>query len=661
LDRELKKLIKPKFNLTDLLNFDFYSLLNKETKFGKIGLNNLGSFSYMNSIFQCLSKTIDLTKYFLQKNYLMEINTENSLGYKGEISKQFYNLLYQMFNGQNDYISSEELRKTIINKLDKSKNNEIQDLYEFLLSFFDSLHIELNRATIKNYKEIKEKEKWEIDDEASNRWWNYIKIKEDSIIKDLFQGQYKSTIECTTCHYKYITYDTFLAIEVPIPTEKMQYKIKFFTNNYKYNILNFKAESTIKEIILKSLYYVKKNNYIKCLKDIKIENNIFNYNATKVSINILYNNIQIIEFNKNHLMIKIHNTSYKNQANLDNSKNSPQIDGNTYKEFINKLHNSEIVLYEKDINSSNEDSIDVYVYPITEIEKENERILSYPLFMSINKTYSLSDLESLINERIKTIINDQYLSKENTIEICYPHFEDKWGEFKINEGKYPICGKIYEKKQNYCSLFPTIDKGLKICKFIEEKNKGRPLILFAKSSLYDMNKKLYKGMKLFFDKKNDIEIESNINLTLYDALEASKKEQILEEENSWYCKQCKELKKAGKKLEIYRAPLYLIIQLKRFKYKGKKGYSLGNKNETFIEYNELLNLKDFIIGPDKDKYEYDLYGVAIHKQQINNSLYTAYCNNFGEWYLYNDRNAERIDNPINKDAYLLFYKRKNIE
>ena len=161
-------------------------------------------------------------------------------------------------------------------------------------------------------------------------------------------------------------------------------------------------------------------------------------------------------------MIKIHNTSFKNQANLDNSKNSPQIDGNTYKEFINKLHNSEIVIYEKDINSSNEDSIDVYVYPITEIKKENERILSYPLFMSINKTYSLSDLESLINERIKTIINDQYLSKGNTIEICYPHFEDKWGEFKINEGKCPICGKIYEKKQNYCSLFPTIDKGLKI-------------------------------------------------------------------------------------------------------------------------------------------------------------------------------------------------------
>ena len=94
---------------------------------------------------------------------------------------------------------------------------------------------------------------------------------------------------------------------MPIPTERMQYKNKFFSNNNKFNILNFEAEYTIKEITLNSLNYLYKNNNIKSLKDIKIENNIFNYNAANVPINILCNIIQIIEFNEKHLMIKIHN------------------------------------------------------------------------------------------------------------------------------------------------------------------------------------------------------------------------------------------------------------------------------------------------------------------------------------------------------------------
>ena len=672
LDKELNKLIELKFNLTDLLNFNFYSILYKGTNLGKAGLNNLGGTSYMNSVLQCLSKTLDLTKYFLRENYLKEINSVNRTGTKGEISKQYYKLLYQMFNENDDYISPEELRQAFIKKSYKFNNNEIQDSHEFLLFFLDILHEDLNRVTIKKYKEINEQEKEEKDEEISNKWWNYNKSRDDSIIRDLFQGQYKSVYECTTCNYKSIKYDTFLTIGVPIPTEKIQYKIKFFTNNNKYNILNFNAESTIKDIILKSLNYIEKDNYIKCLNDIKIGNNIFNYNARKVPINILYNNIQIIEFNKKHLMTKIYNTSYNNQINSNDCQNNPSFDETRYKEFINKLNNSEIVLYEKDINSLNENNIDIFVYPIAEIEKENQlftnsnkdKILSYPLIISINKSYCLNDLESLIYKKVQRIMHDQAQNQAFTIEICYPHFKDKWGEFKINEGKCPICGKVYEKKQKYCSLFPTIDKNLKISEFIEEKNKGRPLILFAKSLLYDMSKTLYKGMKLFFDKKNDIEIESKINLSLYDALVALNKGQILDEENSWYCKKCKELKTARKKLEIYRAPLYLIIQLKRFKFKYNDklgGNVLGNKNETFIEYNELLNLKDFIIGPDKDKYEYYLYGVVIHKKQMNNGHYISYCKSIGKWYLFNDRNVERIESPINKDAYLLFYRRKNIE
>ena len=48
----------------------------------------------MNSVLQCLSNCEDLTKLFLFKKYISEINTLNNLGSKREISNNYYNMIY---------------------------------------------------------------------------------------------------------------------------------------------------------------------------------------------------------------------------------------------------------------------------------------------------------------------------------------------------------------------------------------------------------------------------------------------------------------------------------------------------------------------------------------------------------------------------------------
>ena len=191
-------------------------------------------------------------------------------------------------------------------------------------------------------------------------------------------------------------------------------------------------------------------------------------------------------------------------------------------------------------------------------------------------------------------------------------------------------------------------------------NKGRPLILYAKNQYYNLNSEVYSGLHLFDE--NSKNKDSKVNLSIYDSFDLFNKEEILEGDNMWFCNKCKKHQNASKKIEIYRTPLYLIIQFKRFKHRNNfvKAF-IGNKNETLIDYKEILNLSEFVVGPDKDKSLYNLYGVIIHKKFMNGGHYYAYCKNDGLWIVYDDEKLYLCKTPIDKDAYLLFYKRKNYD
>lgn len=77
-------------NIIDLeFNSTFYSnrkleveqlktLINKNSNHGLTGLKNLGNSSYINTIIQCLSQTLDLVYYFLSKQYVKEITKQVS-------------------------------------------------------------------------------------------------------------------------------------------------------------------------------------------------------------------------------------------------------------------------------------------------------------------------------------------------------------------------------------------------------------------------------------------------------------------------------------------------------------------------------------------------------------------------------------------------------
>ena len=703
LDKKLTEIKQSKFNLYDLLSLPLNSLLSGHITRGIVGLKNLGNTCYINSSIQCLSNTEDLTKYFLKGDFSKEINKVNS-GSKGEISYAYYKLINNMWKGTNRVIYPDEFRAAFCRKEEYFCNNEQQDAQEFLLSLLNNLHDDLNRVTNKQYKELNEKQNNETDEQASNRYWEYHKSRENSIIVDLFQGQYKSSIKCSVCQNESVTFDTYMNLQLPIPSKKIQNQIRFLLNNGTSIKLSIKMDENteIKDIIKKAIHNLDYKKYLDYLTSHKIKNSIFNYNNKEVPQDLLYNNIIVTEFDNDLKLTSIFNTSYKNISNIIDNKNNRNINNdenikeiknknnkkinnkdNENKNIINQIpfdkekiiniyenkKYREIVLFEKSINSNNDvNNIDIFVYPVTEAAKKGiigsnfkTLKLSYPIIITLNKNNTLYELESAIKKQFSKFLISSKI-ESNSILIGFPHFSDKWKDFKISDKKCPICDETYNKNIKSCLLFKYYkDKKKKILDLMEKIGTERPLILFAESQEYDLNKQIYKGIKLrTVESKKESEMKKE--LTIYDSLELFHKEEILDGEEKWYCGKCGKHQKATKKMEIYKTPYYLIVQLKRFKQRGNLMRTiLGNKNETLIDYKEILYLNDFVSGADKEKSIYLLYGVIIHKKILNGGHYVSLCKNNGDWLIYNDSEVGYCNNPIHKDAYLLFYKRKSID
>ncbi|KAG4983603.1 hypothetical protein JHK87_028352 [Glycine soja] len=90
----------------------------------------------------------------------------------------------------------------------------IGELLAFLL---DGLHEDLNRVKQKPYIEMKDSDGRPDEEVASECWKNHM-ARNDSLIVDVCQGQYKSTLVCPVCGKISITFDPFMYLSLPLPS-----------------------------------------------------------------------------------------------------------------------------------------------------------------------------------------------------------------------------------------------------------------------------------------------------------------------------------------------------------------------------------------------------------------------------------------------------------
>ncbi len=193
----------------------------------------------MNSGIQCLSNSEDLTRFFLDDSYTKVINRMNPLGMKGQLVESFAKLIQEMWSGNNytaspyDFRSKIGTQQHILNHFVGQysplfASDSQQDAQELLSFLLDGIHEEMNRVTKKTYVELRESDGGPDEIVAKEAWQNHLK-RNDSIIVDLFHGQYKSNVVCPTCHRISVTFDPFLFLSLPIPPaiQKANVKLTF--------------------------------------------------------------------------------------------------------------------------------------------------------------------------------------------------------------------------------------------------------------------------------------------------------------------------------------------------------------------------------------------------------------------------------------------------
>ena len=513
----------------------------------------------------------------------------------------------------------------------------------------DGLHEDLNKISKKPYCDIKEKGIEESDEVAAIRFWDFHKLRNDSIIVDLFNGQYRSTITCPDCHRVSITYDPYLSVSLNIP-KSVKKEI------YVIPRINIRRTIRLSIYVSQEALFYDIGAYINKHLDVKIG---------KFRCMVVSNNVVEKLNGVNERISGIKTGSFVFCCEVD-PKMLKCEDYFTITSHIYDLNEDDYYCYPRMMTISGSQTVKdlkINVYGFM------RRYINLP--EDISKVVG-TDYENLVNEYTNTnnkIINaekyDEAIKKEYQIIFSEDSSLDKEVRAKflcslpfnayITDGKEKIyiftfkedeLKGIVNEDEKLSSIIELIKNGNKFCIGISPKDK----------TLFNESLKQLQTCIIIKEKSKD--------LTLSDCLDHFKMTEKLDKSNEWYCSQCKGHKQAFKKMDLFYTPKLLILTLKRFEYTtmGSKYYrTYSEKISTSVDFPHEIDLRPWIVGPHSPNPDYELYAVSQHYGSTGGGHYTALAKNMGKWYNFNDSSVSKSDdrNLSDSASYLLFYRRKD--
>jgi ubiquitin carboxyl-terminal hydrolase 2 len=170
------------------------------------------------------------------------------------------------------------------------------------------------------------------------------------------------------------------------------------------------------------------------------------------------------------------------------------------------------------------------------------------------------------------------------------------------------------------------------------------LSLFEVQYIDEMKKKVSSSYEINWNL--DVCIPQNNNLTLYDCLDFTFKEEYLCDDNAWLDDKTNEKKNVYKYVKMVYCPTILVISLKRW-------IDCKKKHKSKIELDPILDMSRY----SNEKANYELFGVINHEGNLYGGHYFSFIKGDNQWFMFNDNQIKKIDTFIHPSNYCLFYRK----
>ncbi|PWA63478.1 ubiquitin specific protease domain protein [Artemisia annua] len=597
---------------------------------GLTGLTNLGNTCFMNSAIQCLAHTPHLVDYFLG-DFRKDLNFENPLGMNGKLALAFGDLLRQLWTPGATEVAPRAFKSRLSAFAPQFGGFNQHDSQEFLSFILDGLHEDLNRVKIKPYYEIKDVDGISDHEVADEHWQNHL-ARNDSIIVDMCQGQYRSTLICPSCKKHSVTFDPFLSLSLPLPSTTMR----------TMTLTVLSTDGSMQPIPV-SVTVPKHGMFSDLIQALSTACSLGDHETLLVAE--IYNN-SILHF-------------------LDKPADSLELVRDNDRLVAYRVLKEEdslplVVFTHQHLEESNGQGSNGHVSPmrrfgiplVARIPDGSDGAVMHKKFLQLLNPLVMPDVHSIdvLDDPVITVNQDTKMGdKDDDVTIIdVPNSEAIENSFVEDNFQYSL------DTQRYFSEGPkiTMDEQL----VIPDSRKIVVLVTWPDEMLkqYDTimlsNLPETGGFPLVTNRPPEA-------VSLYNCFEAFLKEEPLGPEDMWYCPKCRQHQPASKKLDLWRLPEVLIIHLKRFSFNRFH----KDKLETFVDFPiDDFDLSNYTTHMgSQPSFRYKLYGISNHSGGLGGGHYTAFVQCGQEWYEFSDSMVLSVteDQIKTSAAYVLFYQR----
>ncbi|EDW49248.1 GM11894 [Drosophila sechellia] len=608
---------------------------------------------------------------------------------EGELTEQLANVLKALWTCKNESDHSTSFKAVVDRYGTQFRSSTQHDAQEFLFWLLDKVHEDLNTASKRRYKSLKNSYGRSDEVIAAETLANHIRCN-NSFVQAVFQAQFRSSLTCPRCEKQSNTFDPFHCISVQLP--QLTQQTIFVTVVYMKQLprqvrmgLRVPAGSPIVALReqLQADTGIEGSRMV--LVDLNAEGftRVF-YDTQPVETLSTIETIYCIEVPEATPVAKAATPSETGDKAAPTAVTPSPVAAQSQADLLLLVANVYRAKDDADITR-----------------------FGAPFSMKAPRDCSYQDLQKRMLREMAQLLKPEVFSYATPLaEMFRIRLQDPSADpdSYLEQVEHPLLTEMIDMALSVLSS----EAGPQHIKLLLEWSSPEAHFISKQQDTEEAVVEHESVARLSASKPSD-----TVALTLEQCLEHYTKAETLSAEDAWRCPHCQQYLPVVKTLGLWSLPDILVVHFKRFRQHQSKGPQAA-KLTTMVKF----PLTAFDMSPhlargvhesassslgmgtglglglglgsnpwkkarsgdsrsstlnsrcDPKDTRYDLYAVCYHQgDTLETGHYTAACKNpyDRQWYKFDDQRVSKVPEDdieqdiINNEAYMLFYQRRSVD